>query len=164
LKHPTTVELLHRRPWAAGPTLRVLGLSALLVAGCGPEVPPELQPDDVLRRELGLTESDEVHRISLTGSDREQVVPPEVTVPPAAWVEFVSADWRVHEVHFEADSLSVQALGFLTRTSQMDSPPLLHKDARFVVSFQGAPEGRYPFRVDGNRAPGRGVVVVLTRH
>jgi hypothetical protein len=127
-------------------------------------VPPELQPDDVLRSELGLTESDEVHRITLMGSHREEADPPEVTVPPTAWVEFVSSDWRVHEVRSEADSLSSEALRFLLSTGQMESPPLVHRDARFVVSFREAPEGRYPFRVEGNGAPGRGVVVVLARH
>lgn len=127
-------------------------------------MPPELQPDEVLRNELGLTESDEVHRVTLTGLRQEEVDPPEVTIPPSAWVEFVSSDWRVHEVRFEADSLSPEALGFLSRTGQMESPPLLHRDARFVVSFVEAPEGRYPFLVEGNRAPGRGVVVVLARH
>ncbi len=141
-----------------------MSLSALLAAGCAPEVPPELQPDDVLRSELGLTDSDEVHRVTLRGSEREEVDPPETTVAPTAWVEFVSSDWRVHEVRFEADSLSAEALRFLVGTSQMESPPLLHRDARFVVSFRGAPEGRYPFRVEGNRARGRGVVVVLARH
>lgn len=164
MRHPTTEHLLLGRPRAPGPTLFGLGLIALLIVGCDRGVPPDLQPDEVLKRELGLTESDEVHRISLTASDGEEAVPPEVTVPPAAWVEFVSLDWRVHEVHFEVDSLSASALGFLTRTGQLNSPPLLQRNARFVVSFLDAPEGRYPFRIEGNRAPGRGVVIVGSRH
>jgi len=164
LRHPTAGDPLSSRLRDPGPALPRLVLIALLVFGCDPGVPPDLQPDEVLRSELGLTDSDEVHRVSLRGSTEEEAVPPEVTVPPAAWVEFVSSDWRVHEVHFDVDSLSAAALGFLTRTGQLDSPPLLHRDARFVVSFVDAPEDRYPFRIEGNRAPGRGVVIVLSRH
>jgi hypothetical protein len=126
-------------------------------------VPPELQPDAVLQAELGLTDEDEVHRILLTGSAREEVTPEEVVVPPKAWVEFVTTDWRVHEVRFDADSLSPDARRFLIASNQMESPPLVDRDARFVVSFRGAPEGRYAFTVQGNGEPGHGVVVVRAR-
>lgn len=147
------------RPRIPGPFV-VPCLVLLLLGGCRPEVPPELRPDEVLRAELGLTDDDEVHRVHLMGEDVEVVTPVETSVPPRAWVEFVTTDWRVHEVRFEADSLSPEAHRFLAESDQLESPPLVDRGARFVVSFHDAPEGRYPFLVEGNRAPGRGVVVV----
>jgi hypothetical protein len=139
-----------------------LGLSFAVVfsTACGPGVPPELQPDETLRIELGLTDDDEVHRVSLFGSDREEISPAELVLDRRSWVEFVSTDWRVHEVRFEVDSLTRDALEFLQATDQVASSPLVEMDARFVVSFHEAPVGRYPYVVEGNGLPGRGVVVV----
>jgi len=139
------------------------GLMAILVAGCEPPIPEELQPDSVLRERLGLTGDDEVHRVVLVSTDREEARPDSTTVPPGAWVEFVTGDWRIHEVRFEFDSLAPEAADFLRSTGQVASPPLLHLDARFVVSFEEAPVARYPYLVEGNLATGRGVVIVRPR-
>jgi hypothetical protein len=76
------------------------------------------------------------------------------------WVQFVSGDWFVHELAFEMDSLGTSARVFLMDTDQIESPPLLQRDARFVVSFEGAPPGRYPYLLQGNGRAGRGVIVV----
>ncbi|MCG6955221.1 MAG: hypothetical protein LJF04_04440 [Gemmatimonadetes bacterium] len=136
-------------------------LAVAVSVGCGRDVPPpENQPDTLLRRELGLTDQDEVHRVTLAGGASEVLDPAETMLPPGAWVEFVTADGRIHEVSFEADSLGAEALAFMQRTDQMSSPPLVNLGQRFVVSFRDAPEGRYPFRVEGNGGPARGVVVV----
>jgi plastocyanin len=140
-------------------------LAATLVvvgsAGCRGDVPPpENRPDTVLRTELRLTDRDEVHRVTLTGGTSEVLDPVETTLPPGAWIEFVAADGRIHEVTFEADSLGAEALAFMQRTDQLSSPPLVNLGQRFVVSFRDAPQGRYPFRVEGNGGPARGVVVV----
>lgn len=118
-------------------------------------------PDSLLRTELGLSDGDRVHSIEVTGGAREVLEPPEVHVPPGAWVQFVTTDWRVHAVRFVTDSLGPEGLAFLERTGQMGSPPLVDRDARFVVSFDEAPEGRYPFVAEGSGAPAYGVVVVL---
>ena len=138
-------------------------LLTILVAGCEPPIPEELQPDSVLRERLGLTEEDEVHRVVLVSTDREEARPDSTTVPPGAWVEFVTGDWRIHEVRFELDSLAPEAAAFLRNSGQVASPPLLHLDARFVVSFEEAPVARYPYLVEGNLATGRGVVIVRPR-
>lgn len=142
--------------------LAVLLLCVVSVA-CGPNVPPDLQPDAVLRAELGLTDEDEVHSVRISGAERELVVPREVFLSRAAWVQFVSGDWRVHEVRFEVDSLTADAADFLGSTDQIASPPLIERDARFVVSFHEAPAGRYPFTVEGNTRSVSGVVVVQPR-
>lgn len=136
-------------------------LIVVVSMGCRRDVPPpENRPDTLLRTELGLTDKDEVHRVTLTGGASEVLDPVETTLPPGAWVEFVTADGRIHEVTFEVDSLGTEALAFMQRTDQMSSPPLVNLGQRFVVSFRDAPEGRYPFRVEGNGGPARGVVVV----
>jgi plastocyanin len=109
---------------------------------------------------LGLTDVDRVHRVGISGGEQEGLSVDSMEVLTGDWVEFVTLDWWVHEVRFEADSLAPEARAFLERTDQMASPPLLNKDERFVLSFAGAPEARYPFVVEGNGAPARGVVVV----
>ena len=121
---------------------------------------PGLHPDDVLRLELGLGDRDRVHRVVIRGGDRESADPLETVVTSGSYVEFVTADWLVHEIVFELDSLSVAARTFLERTDQVASPPLISQDSRYVVHFTDGPPGRYPFVLEGNGAPGRGVVVV----
>ena len=114
----------------------------------------------MLRSELGLTDRDEVHRLLVSGGETETVRPAAAEIPVGAWVEFLSDDWQVHEIRFELDSLGAEARAFLEETDQVASPPLVSRGARFVVSFADAPAGRYPFVLEGNRGPGRGVVVV----
>ena len=140
-------------------------LAMATAAACSrpPGPDPALQPDSVLRAELGLGDADQVHRVEIRGGAQEQLAPAEIQVPQGHWVEFVTADWRVHEVRFEVDSLDADALDFLAGTDQVDSPPLIELGARFVVSFADAPEGRYPYLVEGNALPARGVVVVLPK-
>lgn len=124
---------------------------------------PSLQPDSLLRAELGLGDTDQVHRVAITGGRQEEVRPADLQIAQGHWVEFVTADWRVHEVRFETDSLGPEALDFLVASDQVESPPLVELGARFLVSFAHAPEGRYPYVVEGNTLPARGVVVVLPR-
>jgi len=121
---------------------------------------PELLPDEVLQSELGLGSDDRIHTVRITTGTAERADPASVSIERGDYVQFVSADRLVHEVAFRLDSLSAPARAFLERTGQSESPPLLELDARFVVSFVGAPEGRYPYALSGNRAAGSGTVVV----
>lgn len=143
--------------------LAVTAAWALVAPGCAGEADLSLRPDSVLRAELGLTDGDRVHRVAISGGAQEGLSADSVELLPGDWMEFVTLDWWVHEVRFEADSLAPEARTFLERTDQMASPPLVNKDERFVLSFAGAPEARYPFVVEGNGAPARGVVVVRSR-
>lgn len=131
----------------------------LLVLACRAE--PELRPDQVLKEELGLTDRDRVHRVVLSGAERQVVEPAETEVEPGAYVAFVTADWHIHEVVFELDSLDEAARSFLERTDQVASPPLVDRDTRYVISTRDAPAGRYPFLVEGNGAAARGALRVL---
>ncbi len=171
------MALLHRlrdgnqRLRVAGPGRKAVGRRGLrpravswvllaVVVGCKGQPNPEFRPDETLKRELGLTDLDEVHRVTLTGAEAEAIDSPSVTVAPGAYVEFVTADWRIHEVHFELDSLDAPARSFLERSDQASSPPLVDRDSRFVVWFDRAPPGRYSYVVQGNGASARGVVIV----
>lgn len=133
-------------------------IAVLLVVACAPD--PELQPDEVLQAELGLTSHDRVYRIQLTGGEAERAEPAAVSIEPGSYVEFVTADWLIHEVIFDVDSLDGDQWAFLERTDQAASPPLVERESRYVLAFDGAPAGRYLFRLEGNGLPGRGVIVV----
>jgi len=130
------------------------------MAACAPESDPSLQPDTLLQAELGLTLQDQVHRIALTGGPVERADPAALSIEPGSYVEFVTTDWLIHEVVFDTDSLAADQLAFLQRTDQVASPPLIDRDSRYVLSFVGAPPGRYAFRLEGNGRPARGVIVV----
>lgn len=139
----------------------VIGVvAALLAAACQEPPDPRLQPDTVLEAELGLTSADRVHRVRLTGGGAESADPAMVSIEPGSFVEFVTTDWLVHEVVFDADSLGGEQRAFLERSDQMASPPLIERDSRYVLTFGGAPPGRYPYRLEGNGRAGSGVIVV----
>lgn len=120
----------------------------------------DLVPDHVLRSELGLTPDDRVHTVRISTGAGERADPHSLSVARGDYVQFVTVDRLVHEVAFALDSVSGPARAFLERTGQSSSPPLLELDARYVVSFVAAPEGRYPYVLSGNRAPGHGEIVV----
>jgi len=154
---------MSRRAAVRAPLAVALAVAAawgLALSACVGKSDPALRPDSVLRAELGLTDRDRVHRVAISGGAKEALSTALVEVTPGAWLEFVTLDWWVHEVRFDVDSLAPEPRAFLERTDQMASPPLVNRDQRYVLSFAGAPEGRYPFVVEGNGAPARGVVVV----
>ena len=110
---------------------------------------------------LGLSSDDRVVRVKLLDQDgSETVEPDELNVEPGWYVEFFTRDGRVHTVSFLMDSLNGAQAEFLRSTGQDRSPPLLEVDSRYVVSFEGAPAGRYPFQVEGNGASARGTILV----
>jgi hypothetical protein len=90
------------------------------------------------------------------------VAPREVALEPGHFVEFFTEDRRVRTVSFLLDSLNAEQSAFLRSSGQDRSPPLVELETRFVVSFQGAPPGRYPFLVEGNERAISGVVTVGT--
>ena len=139
-------------------TALTAGVVAALFACEAPD--PELMPDERLQAELGLTLKDRVHTVDVRTGVGEQAEPDSLVVASGDLVQFVSTDWMVHEVQFELDSLGAEARRFLESLGQDASPPLLQRDARFVLTFENAPAGRYPYRLAGNRDGGRGVIIV----
>jgi plastocyanin len=138
----------------------VLSALAILGAGCR-RADDTLQPDALLRDSLGLGDDDRVHRVALGSADNQEVIqPPQVTVRPGDYVEFVTQDRRVHALAFTLDGLPPGAAEFLVGSGQQSSPPLVETGTRFVVSFEAAPLGTYPYVVTGNGTGGRGTIVV----
>lgn len=76
-------------------------------------------------------------------------------------MQFAPVDRRVHAIVFRGDSLSAPAGEFLERTGQAASPPLMDPASRFVVSFEDAPPGAYPFTSQGHGDPVAGMIRVL---
>jgi hypothetical protein len=133
-----------------------------LLAACG-EQENLNPPDQMLRDSLGLTDQDRVHRVVLRSLDqRESIEPTDISVEPGSYLEFLTRDRRVRVVSFVMSELAPEQASFLRSTGQDRSPPLVELDSRFVVSFDGAPEGRYPFLVEGSGAPARGAVSVVS--
>ncbi len=144
-------------PWAALACAVFLGIGA-----CLRDAPPPTDP--ALAEALGLPPSTPIHRLDLVDRDgRIGVFPGDLEIRPGSVVQFVTRDRRVYSVHFEADSIGAPGRAFLEETAQGSSPPLVEAGARFVVTFAGAPEGAYPFRVEGQGAVARGRIVVAPR-
>ena len=148
------------RPLRRHASRPLLAFALSAFTACREEPDARLQPDAVLLGELGLSVDDRVHSIRVAGGEVERADPELLSVEPGTYVEFVTTDWLVHEVIFEVDSLSVEQRAFLERTDQAASPPLIERDSRYVLVFQGAPAGRYPYRLEGNGRAGRGAIVV----
>jgi len=144
------------------PFLRFGGGTILLIlcsTTCGS--PPETDSNAELREALGLDRDEELHRIVLGGQGRmEHLVPTRLEIPQGAIVEIVTVDRRIHTVTFLSDSLSPEAAAFLRETNQMQSPPLLERGSRFVISFRKAPPGRYPFVSEGHGGTASGIIVI----
>ena len=94
------------------------------------------------------------------GRDVEHVVPPHLDIARGEWVQFVTLDRRVHMVSFVPDSLSPEALEYLSDTGQIEGPPLLQQGSRFLVDFREAPAGRYVFSSVSHGDPVFGSVTV----
>ena len=146
---------------------RLLGAALVVIpvasaSACRDREEPNLAPpDSLLQDSLGLTPEDRVHRVVLTSTNGSELVDPrEVAVEAGHFVEFFTQDGRVRTVSFVSDSLSPAQSSFLRSTGQDRSPPLVERETRFVVSFQDAPPGRYPFVVEGNERAITGAVIV----
>jgi plastocyanin len=143
----------------------ILGAALLLAGSCDPLPDPDTLPDEILQAELGLTVQDRVYRVALTGSSpagtTERADPVAISIEPGSYVEFVTTDWLIHEVIFEADSVTRAQWSFLESTDQTASPPLINRESRYVLTFEGAPSGRYPYLIEGNGPAGRGLIIVI---
>lgn len=127
------------------------------VPGCLGDPPPPTDPE--LAEALGLAPSTPIYTIHLADrSGRVGVFPATLEVEGEAVVQFRTRDARVYGVRFLLAEMSSATRDFLSEGGQGSSPPLVEEGARFVVSLQGAPEGRYPFIIEGQGDPGQGEI------
>lgn len=70
-------------------------------------------------------------------------------------IRFTAKDGHSHALLFDAAQIPSAAVAFLERTRQLRSPPLLHKGASWVISFEGAPAGEYHFTCATHGGGGR---------
>ncbi len=125
--------------------------------GCLGDPPPPTDPE--LAEALGLAPSTSIHTVHLVDrSGRVGVFPATLEVAGEAVVQFRTRDARVYGVRFLLAEMNSAQRDFLSEGGQGASPPLVEEGARFVVSLQGAPEGRYPFIVEGQGDPGEGEI------
>jgi len=119
------------------------------------------RPHADLRERLAVEPDREIHQITIGGrGDEEHVVPTLLRVSGDDVVVFMTVDGRIHTVSFPEDSLALDAALYLARTNQADSPPLTDRGSRFVITLEGAPEGRYRFRSRGPGGEAWGTLVV----
>lgn len=109
----------------------------------------------------GLEPGDRVHVLSVGfGASGEVLDPDSVVIEPGDWVDFRTEDGSPRTVTFFPDSDPSPNRAFLEDRGLRASPPLVAPGSHWVVSFEGAPPGAYPFRVEGGRDEARGVVRV----
>lgn len=134
-------------------------LAAVAVSAC--KAPPELRPDQLLQDSLALTERDRVHTIRLlsrVGVDTPDRV--DITIREGDFVNLVVGDRRARTVRFDSAGLAPDARDWARDAGLFSSPFLADLDARWVLHFEDAPEGRYAYRVVGGGDEGLGVIVV----
>lgn len=141
----------------------ILACALILAAsmvGCE-SVPPELQPAQILQDSLGLTVKDVVHEIGVRTEAGTQVAnPARVEVRGAAHLSFRSDDSSARRIASDTTDLTADQREF-ARTFGQGSPPLVQREARWVIDMTGAPAGHYTFRVMGSTREARVDVQVL---
>lgn len=160
------MAVLHRvrHPLARGLTARARRLAALasllVPGGCEPSL--DLQPDSILQDSLGLGPADRTHVVRLIHAQGgEAALPDSVVLREGDWLDFRSGDAWPRTVAFHLDSLPGELRAYLETRGAAASPPLLGAGVHWVLRFDGAPTGRYPFAVSGSGRTRSGVVVVV---
>ena len=152
-----------------GDGVRSLLLALLFVgvpAACGgwDPPPPPFDLDAPLRAELGIPSEVTIHRITLGGRGAtDHVVPLRTEAAPGDVLHVLSADRRIQTFTFVRSALPPGGAEFLERTRQDASPPLMEAGSSWVLSLDDAPEGEYPFVVQGHGDPVRGVLDIRRR-
>lgn len=141
-----------RLAWRSG----VLFSTLLALAGCD-----ALGGGATIRldsSEVSLPGAD-VHDVDIGGAGAaDSLAPAALEVRPGDAVRFVAGDHRAHAIAFLADSLPPAARAWLEESQQLRGPPLVNRGSQWIVVFEGAPPGRYPFTCLSHGARG-GVTV-----
>ncbi|MFO7253756.1 MAG: hypothetical protein DIU60_023695 [Actinomycetes bacterium] len=133
-------------------------LIALPAAAC--KAPPLGDGGEVLELESSTVRLEPGVVVADVELGGEGVLTPDTTrIRVGDVVRFTAGDSRAHTVVFERDQIDSVAVAYLDRTAQLRSPPLLTTGSQWIVSFEGAPPGVYPFVDIATGA--RGVVLVV---
>lgn len=127
----------------------------LIFAACEPRGPAVEAGDETIHLPYGT----EVHAIQLTSTRGGAPIQPDtILARPGDVIRFVAADNRGYAITFSGPEMGSAQREFLERTGQLHGPPLIQREATWLVDLEGAPAGRYPFRDVARDA--RGVVIV----
>ncbi|HEX7051501.1 MAG TPA: hypothetical protein VF188_14945 [Longimicrobiales bacterium] len=97
--------------------------------------------EDTIRLDPGVA----LVNVVLSADPRTGIQPDTARIRAGDVVRFVTGDGVPHAVAFDRARLTPAAQRFLGRTGQLRGPPLVTTGANWVVSFEGAPPGSYPF-------------------
>lgn len=95
---------------------------------------------------LQIPDSIHVATIRIDRTKAAELEPATVTVRAGDLLRFISNDAGAHAIAFDGEGMGADARAFLEKSGQMRSPPFLAANATWVVSFKGAPAGKYPYR------------------
>jgi plastocyanin len=112
--------------------------------------------EDTIQLERGVALTDILVRSATATTPAFQ--PDSVRARPGDVIRFIVADRHPHSIAFVTAQLAPQLEEFLRRTNQLRSPPLIVEGASWVVSFDNAPAGEYPF-IDLSQNLGGAVIV-----
>lgn len=145
--------------------LLALLVPLVLLPGCGQDPPPPpVDLDAPLRAELGIPADVPIHRITLGGrGSRDRVTPLRTEAAPGDVLHVLSADRRIQTFRFVTEGTPPEWQHFLEETGQLGSPPLTDVGSAWVLSLEDAPQGEFPFVVEGHGDPVRGVVDIRRR-
>lgn len=133
----------------------LFGVVAL--GGCE-TVPESLHPPQLLRDSLDLGDDDPVYEIGLAVTEgAETATPDTVELAWRAHLSFRSDDPRARRVLPDTVGLDPALAAFLG-DRLLGSPPLVHRESRWVLDLREAPPGILPFRVIGSAREGRVIV------
>lgn len=120
----------------------------LLAGACGRPESPESRAlielaEDTIELGRGASLADVLVR---SAAATTAVFEPEtLTIRQGDVIRFITADRHPHAITFDPERLAPEHAHFLRATDQLRSPPLITEGAAWVVSFEEAPPGIYPF-------------------
>lgn len=147
------MTLTFRAPAPARLLLQSVGAVALLalLAGCdrGGE---ERVADDLGPRVLQLDSAsvdlpDSIRQlvVRLDRSTAADLAPASAALRTGDIVRFEAGDAGGHAIAFDGAQLPGEARTWLETTGQLRSPPLVNAGNAWVITFDGAPPGEYPY-------------------
>jgi hypothetical protein len=141
--------------------LSLVGVGALVPGACREPEPVGSELDPLLRDSLPDATGVPVRVVEIGfGPGGEEIAPDSVEVQPGERVDFHTLDGSPRVARFRVVGLDEDQYRFLTQGSGLSSPPLVAANTHWVVDFDRAPPGRYPFEVEGPRGTVGGVLWV----